>query len=139
MPEESSRDVSTTVKRGGGRPRGALGHFTQEFKDAIETTMRLLGDEIKGSDENKQGGVIGYLMYLAIDKPAVFAMMAAKAHLPRPKIEINTEVNEVVYRSVHEIETTLKERGVPSLNVLAAMEAEEAEIIDITPADDEVH
>jgi hypothetical protein len=101
--------------------------------------MRLLGDEIKGSDENKQGGVIGYLMYLAIDKPAVFAMMAAKAHLPQPKIGINTEVNEVVYRSVHEIETPLKERGVPSLNVLAAMEAEEAEIIDITPADDEVH
>src|SRR5271169_3615028 len=143
MPDESSRAVSTTTvnggKHAGGRPRGALGHFTQESKDAIETTMRLLGDQIKGSDENKQGGVIGYLMYLAIDKPAVFAMMAAKARLPQPKIEINTEVNEVVYRSVHEIETTLKERGVPSLNVLAAMEAEEAEIIDVTPADDEVH
>ena len=74
MPDESSRAVSTTTvnggKRGGGRPRNALGHFTQEFKNAIETTMRLLGDEIKGSDEKKQGGVIGYLMYLAMDKPA---------------------------------------------------------------------
>ena len=99
MTAESSRAVSTTTnggrREGAGRKRGSLGHFTQEFKDAIETTMRLLGDQIKGDDENKQGGVIGYLMYLAMDKPAVFAMMAAKAHLPQPKIEINTEVNEV--------------------------------------------
>jgi hypothetical protein len=79
MPQSSQVVMESGTKRyfegkpGPGRPRGSVPKQQKLLKDCL-----MMAGEIAGNRIEKDSGLVGYLVHLALKKPDLFAPMLAK-------------------------------------------------------------
>jgi hypothetical protein len=98
--------------RYGGRPKGARNRFGGDLREAVVAGIAAVGfteKEEDGRPKRGQGGVQGFIEWLAMYEPKTAAALFARV-LPY-FINVGGEVPEVV--SEAEMEVMLKELGLP--------------------------
>jgi len=105
-------DVSPKSKRKctlNGRPKGVKNKITRELKEAIVTAAELVGANQKGRD-----GLVGYLSWMAMKHPALFARLLEKL-LPLQIASQNNQPLVVQHQhlSPEQVKEEIAQRGLP--------------------------
>jgi hypothetical protein len=100
---------------GSGRKRGTPNRMTTTLKEAVIAAAELVGEkkwnEKTGEYEPGEGGLVGYMVHLALHNESVFAMLLGRV-LP---MHFNAEVRIAPkrYETEEEVRAMCEERGIP--------------------------
>jgi hypothetical protein len=122
---------------GAGRRPGQQNRTTIAMKDAIIQAMEIAGQKkfnskTKTYNEPGDGGLLGYMLHLALNNEQVFAPLAAKV-LP---MHVFAAVQNNRYKTEEEIRELCAARGIRYDVMLEAAEPAPPGMIDVTPKGD---
>jgi hypothetical protein len=117
-----------------GRKPGQANHVTIAMRDAVVQAMEYAGEKrwnpkTKAWDKAGPGGMLGYMMHLALHNEALFAPFALRV-LP---MHVHATVQNARYKTEDEIRALCVARGISYDVMMEAAEPAEGEMIDITP------
>lgn len=96
-----------------GRRAGIKNNFTREIKAALARGGTIAGNRFAAANKVKSEGLATYFAWLAARHPALYTELL-KGALPREVTGGGEDGEfEVVYRSIHEVQQALAERGLP--------------------------
>ncbi|WP_369722918.1 hypothetical protein AB8Z38_02320 [Bradyrhizobium sp. LLZ17] len=75
-----------------GRAKGTQNKFTRELKEAIITAAEL-------SKHSKKKGLVGYVTYLADDKPGLFASLLSRLIPLQARVNVEGNVEHTIIKA----------------------------------------
>jgi general stress protein YciG len=117
-----------------GRKPGQANHMTIAMRDAVVQAMEYAGEKrwnrkTKAWDKAGPGGMLGYMIHLALHNEALFTPFAQRV-LP---MHVHATVQNARYKTEDEIRALCVARGISYDVMMEAAEPAEGEMIDITP------
>jgi hypothetical protein len=118
-----NRAVGTTARfkkgdskpDGSGRKRGTPNRMTTTLKEAVVAAAELVGqkqlNEKTGEYEPGEGGLVGYMVHLALHNERAFAMLLGRV-LPM-HINADMRLEPKRYETEEEVRALCAERGIP--------------------------